>query len=111
MDRPHDVKGTLTFEENVFRSIAERILDAADGVRLAQSARGGLIQRIRHPFTGRVQVSAEQDRVDYVIPVVVRASGDVRAVCQGVQRDVERETHYMTGISHVSVNMSIRGIE
>ena len=110
-DEPFTPTGTLTIDENVYRAIAERVLERTDGLRLADRARGGLIQRFRRTFGEGVRVAVGVDRVHYDIPVVIHASGDVRAVCRSIQRAVAADTHCMTGPGAVSVNVAIRGIE
>ncbi len=103
--------GRLSFGEELFRAIVGRVLEGTEGARLGNRARGGLIQRIRRRLSEGLSVEVQSDRVSYRIPVIVRADGDVRAVCREVQRRVARETHRMTGLEKVEVNVSIRGIE
>lgn len=111
MDVPPTATGDLTFDESVFQAIAEHVLDRSPGMRLADRARGGLLQRFRRTFSDGVHAQVSADSVHYDIPVVVRSAGDVRAACRDVQRDVAAGTRKMTGYAHISVNVAIRGIE
>jgi uncharacterized alkaline shock family protein YloU len=99
--------GTLSFDEEVYRAIAERVIAGLPAVRLARPR--GIIRRLRR--AEGVGVSIGTERVDIRTPVVVRTAGDVRSACAEVQHSVTVAVWKMTGARQVAVHVSVRGIE
>jgi uncharacterized alkaline shock family protein YloU len=110
LDKPKAAKpkvDRVTYDTNVFSSIADRALHAVAGVRAA-NANKHLFQRLGK---GRsIRCRETRQGLIFDVSVVARRGATIHDLCRSVQEAIAAAVLKMTNRSDVVVNVSVRGV-